>query len=129
MEIPKDRRYTRTHEWVQLDGDIATVGVTDYAQNELGEITYAELPEAGTAIAKDESFGVVESVKAASDVYAPVTGEVVEANSAAADSPEVINSSPYSDAWLIKVRVEDTAQVEALMDAEAYEAFVASSGH
>lgn len=129
MEIPKDRRYTRTHEWVQLDGDVVTVGVTDYAQNELGEITYAELPEAGTTIAKDESFGVVESVKAASDVYAPVSGEVIESNSAASDSPEVINSSPYADAWLIKVRIEDTAQVEALMDAETYEKFVASSGH
>ena len=129
MEIPKDRRYTRTHEWVKIDGDIVTVGLTDFAQNELGEITYAELPESGTTVAKDESFGVVESVKAASDVYAPVSGEVIESNSAASDSPEVINTSPYADAWLIKVRVDDATQVESLMDAETYEQFVASSGH
>lgn len=128
MAIPKDYKFTKTHEWVKVDGDIATIGVTDFAQSELGDITYLELPGAGTAIHQAEPFGVVESVKAASDVYAPISGEVVEENSSAIDAPEVVNQSPFTDAWLIKVRIEDPSQLDNLLDADAYEKLVAESG-
>ncbi|MGC4189896.1 MAG: glycine cleavage system protein GcvH [Thermomicrobiales bacterium] len=120
---PQNLKYTKTHEWVLLDGDVATIGVTDHAQQELGDITYLELPEEGDAISAGETFGVIESVKAASDVYSPVDGEVVERNNDAVDAPDVINSSPYEGAWLIKVKVADPTQVEALMDAPAYDEF------
>ncbi|MGB3330046.1 MAG: glycine cleavage system protein GcvH [Thermomicrobiales bacterium] len=123
MTAPQNRKYTKTHEWVQLDGDVATIGVTDHAQQELGDITYLELPDEGDAISAGETFGVIESVKAASDIYSPVDGEVVERNADAVDAPDVINSSPYEGAWLIKVRIADPAQVEALMDSAAYDEF------
>jgi glycine cleavage system H protein len=131
MAAPNDRRYTKTHEWVKLDGDIATVGITDYAQNELGDITYVELPEVGDHVTKSEAFGVIESVKAASDFYAPVDGEVVEDNQAAIDAPDLLNSSPYDQAWLIKVRATDPSQIDGLMDAGDYETFAESEagGH
>jgi len=129
MAAPKDLRFTKTHEWVRMDGDIATVGLTDFAQNELGDITYLELPEVGTPLTHDEPFGVVESVKAASDIYAPLDGEVIERNNAAVDAPEVVNSSPYGDAWLIKVRVGDPAQVDSLMDPSTYDEFAETASH
>jgi glycine cleavage system H protein len=129
MTAPKDLRYTKTHEWVRLDGDVATLGLTDFAQNELGDITYLELPGIGTSVTHDEPFGVVESVKAASDIYAPVDGEVIERNDAAVDAPEVVNSSPYGDAWLIKIRVGDPAQVESLMDPDTYDQFAEAASH
>jgi len=129
MSSPADRRYTKTHEWVSLDGDIATIGVTDFAQSELGDITYLDLPEVGTAISADESFGVIESVKAANDIFSPVDGEVVERNDAAVDAPETVNSSPYGDAWLVKVRITDPTRFEELMDAAAYDEFAASAAH
>jgi glycine cleavage system H protein len=129
MSAPTDLRYTKTHEWVRLDGDVATFGLTDYAQNELGDITYLELPDPGTAVTHDEPFGVVESVKAASDIYAPIDGEVVERNDGAVDAPEIVNTSPYGDAWLIKVRVADPAQVESLMDPSTYDQFAESETH
>jgi glycine cleavage system H protein len=128
MSSPSDLRYTKTHEWVRLDGDVATVGLTDFAQTELGDITYLELPEPGIAVTHDEPFGVVESVKAASDIYAPIDGEVIERNDTAVDSPEIVNTSPYGDAWLIKVRVSDPSQVESLMDATAYDEFAETAG-
>lgn len=128
MEIPKGYKFTRTHEWVKVDGDIATIGITDFAQSELGDITYLELPGVGSQINQAEPFGVVESVKAASDVYSPLTGEVVEENDAAINAPEVVNSSPYDDAWLLKVRVSDPSQLDALLDADAYGKLVAESG-
>lgn len=128
MAVPKDYKFTKTHEWVKVDGDIATIGITEFASSELGDITYLELPGAGTALRQSEPFGVVESVKAASDVYSPISGEVVEENNAAIDAPEVVNSSPFGDAWLIKVRIEDTSQLDNLLDAEAYEKLVAESG-
>lgn len=128
MEIPKDYKFTRTHEWVKVDGDVATIGITDFAQGELGDITYLELPGVGATLQQSEPFGVVESVKAASDIYAPVTGEVVEENAAAIDAPEVVNSSPYGDAWLLKVRLSEASQLEGLLDAEAYARLVAESG-
>ncbi len=129
MSSPADRRYTRTHEWVSLDGDVATIGVTDFAQSELGDITYLDLPEVGTAITENAALGVVESVKAANDIFSPVDGEVVQRNDAAIDAPETVNSSPYGEAWLIKVRISDPAKFEALMDAAAYDAFAESAAH
>lgn len=127
MAAPAGRKYTKTHEWVSIDGDVATFGLTDHAQSELGDITYLELPEIGDALKAGESFGVVESVKAASDVYSPVDGEVIEINGEAVDGPEVINASPYDDAWLVKVRVSDPAQIEALMDTAAYDEYEANA--
>lgn len=127
MSAPEGRKYTQTHEWVSIDGDIATFGLTDHAQSELGDITYLELPEVGDAVTAGESFGVVESVKAASDVYSPIDGEVVEINASAVDGPEVINASPYDAAWLVKVRIADPAQLEALMDTAAYDEYEANA--
>jgi glycine cleavage system H protein len=123
MASPTELRYTKSHEWVRLDGDIATMGITDYAQNELGDITYLELPEIGDAVTKEEPLGVVESVKAATDLYAPVDGEVIERNGEVIDSPEVVNSSPYDQAWLLRIRVSDPAQIAALMDSTRYDEF------
>ena len=128
-ETPNDRRYTREHEWVKLDGDIATVGITDFAQSELGDVTYIEMPQVGRQINQGESFGVVESVKAVSDVYAPVSGEIVEVNGALEAQPETVNTSPYEDAWLIKLRVQNPGQLEQLLDAAAYQQHVQSAGH
>jgi glycine cleavage system H protein len=129
MSAPGNLKYTKTHEWVSIDDDVVTIGLADYAQQELGDITYLELPDIGDSIGAGESFGVVESVKAASDIYSPFDGEVVERNEQAVDAPEVINASPYGDAWLIKVRISDPAQVEALMDASAYDEFAADAAH
>ncbi len=123
MASPTDRRYTRTHEWVLVEGDIATMGVTDHAQNELGDITYLELPEPGTEVEATKPLGVVESVKAASDVYSPVDGEIVERNDTLLDAPETVNSSPYEGAWLVKIRLANPAQVEDLMDSAAYDIY------
>ena len=129
MSTPADRRSTKTHEWVSLDGDVATIGVTDFAQSELGDITYLDLPEIGAAISENSAFGVVESVKAANDIFSPVDGEVVERNDEAVDAPEKVNSSPYGDAWLVKIRISDPAKFEALMDAAAYDSFADAAAH
>ena len=129
MASPADRRYTKTHEWVALDGDVATIGVTDFAQSELGDITYLDLPEVGTAIAHDEAFGVVESVKAANDIFSPIDGEVIERNEDAVAAPETVNSSPYDDDWLFRVRVDSADRFNALMDADAYDHFAQSAAH
>jgi glycine cleavage system H protein len=123
MSAPENRRYTKTHEWVLVEGDIATLGLTDHAQQELGDITYLELPESGDSVSSGEAFGVVESVKAASDVYSPIDGEVIDRNETAVDGPEVINQSPYDGAWLIKVKMSDPSQVESLMDPKTYDAY------
>jgi glycine cleavage system H protein len=128
-EVRSDLKYTKSHEWVKVDGDVATIGMTDYAQGELGDITYLELPETGTAIEALEPFGVVESVKAASDIYAPVGGEVVEVNDTAVSGPEVLNQSPYEGAWLIKVRVSGDDATTGLMDAAAYEQYLTEVAH
>lgn len=127
MAVPRDRKFTKTHEWVKIDGDIATIGLTDYAQSELGDITYLELPGVGSEISQSESLGVVESVKAASDIYAPVSGEVIEENADAIAAPEVINNSPWDDAWLLKIRLTDPSQLDALLDPDAYEQVLAES--
>jgi len=130
MTAPQDLRYTKTHEWVRLDGDVATIGITDHAQQELGDITYIELPEVGTTLSQSEPFGIVESVKAASDVYAPIDGEVVERNDEAIGAPDTVNTSPYERAWLIRVRIADPSQTEALMAPREYDEFAdADSAH
>ncbi|HET8630150.1 MAG TPA: glycine cleavage system protein GcvH [Thermomicrobiales bacterium] len=126
---PADRRYTKEHEWVKLDGDVATVGITEFAQAELGDVTYIEAPEVGKTLGQGDAFGVVESVKAVSDVYAPVAGEVVEVNDALVAQPELVNSSPYEDAWIIKLRVQDASQLDNLLDAKQYEELTASAEH
>ena len=129
MESPANRRYTKTHEWVSLDGDIATIGVTDFAQSELGDITYLELPEVGDPIAANQAFGIIESVKAANDIFSPVDGEVLERNEEVLATPETINASPFDQAWLVRVRVGDPQQIETLMGSEEYDAFAKSSAH
>src|SRR3954470_20407376 len=129
MGSPSNRKYTKTHEWVSLDGDVATIGITDFAQSELGDITYLELPEVGDTIALDQAFGIIESVKAANDIFSPVDGDVVERNEDAVAAPEMINSSPYGDAWLVRIRVADPKQLDALMSAEEYAELAKSSVH
>jgi glycine cleavage system H protein len=129
MKTPANLKFTKTHEWVRVEDDVVTVGIADYAQQELGDITYLELPEVGASISAGEPFGVVESVKAASDIYSPLDGEVLERNDTAVDSPELVNSSPYDDAWLIKVRVSDPSQVNVLMSATDYDTFAEEAAH
>src|SRR5436190_16898758 len=115
MSSPSDLKFTKSHEWLRIDGDVVTIGVTDHAHSELGDITYLELPDPGSEISAGDPFGVVESVKAASDIYSPIDGEVIERNEKAIAAPDVVNSSPYGDAWLIKVRVSDPSQLDGLM--------------
>ena len=129
MSAPPSLKYTKTHEWVKIDGDTATVGITDHAQSELGDITYLELPEAGDDLAQAKPLGIVESVKAATDIYSPVDGEVIERNEEVIEAPELVNASPYEKAWLIKIRLSDGDQVQELMDAADYEAFAESESH
>ncbi len=128
MEFPEDLMYTEEHEWVQIEGDLAIIGVTDFAQDQLGDVVFVELPEVGTMLKEGKPFGVVESVKAVSDVYAPLSGEVVEINEELPEAPEVINTSPYEDGWMIKIHFSDPSQLDGLMDAEAYRAFVEEEG-
>lgn len=126
-EVREDLRYTKSHEWVKLDGDIATVGITDYAQHELTDIVFVELPKVGDTFEQEDEFGVVESVKSVSELYAPIAGEVVEVNRALEDAPELINESPFDDGWIMKLKVEDTGQVERLLAAKAYMTFAEGS--
>lgn len=119
--IPAELRYAKSHEWLRLEGDgTVTVGITDYAQNSLGDITYVQVPKVGATLKAGETFGVVESVKAASDLYAPVAGTVVAVNGALDGAPETVNRDPYSDGWMLKLKPTDTASVAALLDAQAY---------
>ena len=127
MAYPANYRYTNQHEWVDVKGDVATIGITDYAQHELGDVVFVELPKHGAKVTAGKSFGTVESVKAVSDIYAPLTGDVVEVNADLQNTPEKINSDPHG-AWLIKVRLANPAEVKSLMDAAAYEAFIADKG-
>lgn len=128
MAVPKDYKYTKTHEWVKVEGDIATIGITDFAQSELGDITYIELPPVGSSLNQSDSLGVIESVKAASDIYSPISGEVIEDNTNVESTPEMVNSSPFEDAWLIKLKVSDQSQIDNLLDADAYEKLLEESG-
>jgi glycine cleavage system H protein len=129
MTSPADRKYTKTHEWVAMDGDVATIGVTDFAQSELGDITYLELPEIGDPVAHDQALGIIESVKAANDIFSPVDGEVVDRNEDALAAPETVNASPYDAAWLVRVRVADKGRFEDLMDSEEYDHFTQTVTH
>lgn len=124
---PDDLKYDKEHEWVRVEGDVATIGISDFAQSQLGDVVYVDLPSEGdTAIAGD-TFGEIESVKSVSELYSPVSGEIVEVNGSLGDTPETVNADPYGDGWMIKVRLEDPSQVDALMTASDYEAFVSES--
>jgi glycine cleavage system H protein len=122
--VPDNLRYTKDHEWIRVDGDVATVGITDHAQQELGDIVFVELPKVGAQLEQSASFGSVESVKAVSDIYSPVAGEVTEANGALADAPEKVNADPYGDGWIMKLRVRDAGQLAGLMSASQYTEYV-----
>ena len=120
LNFPEDVRYSESHEWVKADGDTARIGITDYAQDQLGDIVFVELPDVGESFEKGAEFGTVESVKAVSELYLPVSGEIVAINGALEDAPELINNSPFSDGWMIEVRLDDSSELDALMDKDAY---------
>ncbi len=124
--VPNDLRYTKDHEWVRADGAQATIGITAYAADQLGDIVFVELPDVGRVLEQAASFGVVESVKAVSDLFAPVAGEVVQANAALGQSPELVNGDPYDAGWMIRVRLSDPGQLDDLLDADAYDALIAA---
>jgi glycine cleavage system H protein len=124
MAHPSDRVYSKEHEWVIANGDVATIGISDFAQDQLGEVVYVDLPSEGDALVAGDSFGEIESVKSVSELFAPVTGEIVEVNSALTDSPETVNSDPHGEGWMIKVRVDDASELAALLSAEDYDAFI-----
>jgi glycine cleavage system H protein len=126
--VPGDLRYTKEHEWVRVDGDEAVVGITQFAADQLGDIVFVELPAAGRALDAHATFGVVESVKAVSDLFAPVAGEVVGSNDELAGAPELVNSDPYGKGWMLRIRLADAAAVDGLLDAAAYEQLVAAEG-
>jgi len=129
-EIPSDLKYTSSHEWVRIESDgSVTVGISDHAQDLLGDLVYVEAPEQGTELQAKEACAVVESVKAASDIYSPIDGEVLEGNETLADTPEIINNDPYGEGWLMRIQPAEDADMSSLMDAEAYEAHVASETH
>jgi glycine cleavage system H protein len=125
METPADLRYSEAHEWVRMEGDVATIGITAYAQDSLGDIVFVELPAIGRSLTVGEGFGVVESVKAVSDVYSPVEGSVVEVNNALEQLPENINHQPYGEGWMVRIQVLDLSAIDRLMDADAYTTFTA----
>ncbi len=120
MTVPSELKYSKEHEWVKVDGDIVTIGITDFAQSELGDIVFVELPEEGDELTSGDSFGSVESVKTVSELYAPLSGKVVELNEELEDSPEFVNESSYDKAWMVKVELSDKAQLDELLDADAY---------
>jgi glycine cleavage system H protein len=123
---PADYRYTKDHEWIKVEGSAGTIGITDYAQGELGDVVFAELPKVGATMKAGESFGTIESVKAVSEIFTPVSGEITEINSKLVDTPEIINKDPHGSAWLVKIRLSDPKEVSALMDAAAYETYIAA---
>jgi glycine cleavage system H protein len=128
MAYPANYRYTKEHEWVDAKDGVATVGITDYAQGELGDVVFVELPQPGTKLSKGKSFGTVESVKAVSEIYAPASGDVIEANGELQNKPETINSDPHGAAWLLKIKLASPAELDGLMDGSAYEAYIAAKG-
>ena len=124
MTFPEDLKYSKEHEWVRIAGSIATIGVTDYAQDQLGEIVFVELPDEGEEFGKDDALGVVESVKSVNDFYAPISGRVVELNDPVVDSPEIVNEDPYGEGWLVKIEISDQKEMKELMTAKQYEAYI-----
>jgi glycine cleavage system H protein len=124
MTYPDNRRYTKEHEWVSVEGDVGTVGITDHAQHELGDIVYVDLPKPGASVSQGNTLGSVESVKAVSDIYSPVSGEVIEINTVLADTPEKLNSDPHGDAWLVKLRLTAPDEVKNLLSAADYQTYI-----
>lgn len=124
--VPSDLRYTKDHEWIRVDGDEATVGITEYAASQLGDIVFVELPDVGRSLAQFAAFGVVESVKAVSDLFAPVSGEVSATNDSLAGSPELVNSDPYGEGWMVRLRLSAATEVDDLLDPAAYDALIAA---
>jgi glycine cleavage system H protein len=124
MAHPSDRVYSKEHEWVIVDGDVATIGISDFAQDQLGEVVYVDMPSEGDALKSGDSFGEIESVKSVSELFAPVSGEIVEVNSSLGDTPEIVNSDPHGSGWMIKVRLDDAGELDALLSAEDYDAFI-----
>ncbi len=124
MAVPQDLRYSKEHEWVRLDGDTATIGITQFAQEQLGDVVFVELPEKGATVRQFASLGVVESVKAASDIYSPVSGEVVERNVKVIEKPELVNTEPYGDGWMLRVRLADKGELQKLLSADDYRSHI-----
>lgn len=120
LNLPENLKYSDEHEWAKADGNIVTVGIDDYAQDQLGEVVFVELPEVGTTLSKGEQLGTVESVKAVSEIYSPVSGEVIEVNESLADAPELVNNSPYENGWIIKIKADDLSELDNLKDKAAY---------
>jgi len=126
---PEDSKYAKSHEYVHMEGEIGTVGITDYAQKELGDVVFVELPQVGTQLEAGDALGSIESVKAVSELFAPVSGEVVEINETLADKPELVNTDPYGDGWMIRIRISDPTELDDLMDAEEYEEYCETESH
>ena len=124
MNIPSNLKYTKEHEWIRVEGEVAYVGITDYAQGELGEIVFVEIETVGETLAENDTFGSVEAVKTVSDLFMPMSGEILEMNAALEDHPEFVNNDPYGDGWMIKIAVKDLAELDTLLDAAAYEALI-----
>ncbi len=124
MNIPSELKYTKDHEWVRVEGDVAVIGITEFAQSELGDIVFVEIETVGETLAQEEVFGSVEAVKTVSDLFMPVSGEILEFNEALEGSPELVNSDPYGEGWMIKVKMSDSSELEALLDAEGYKELV-----
>ncbi|HET7435595.1 MAG TPA: glycine cleavage system protein GcvH [Thermoanaerobaculia bacterium] len=130
MSTPEDNRYAKSHEYVHVEGDIGTIGITEYAQKELGDVVFVELPQVGSQLEAADELGSIESVKAVSELFSPVSGEVVEVNEALADKPELVNTDPWGDGWMIRIRLSDPSEVDELMTAEEYDEFVEKeAGH
>ena len=123
--VPKGLKFTEEHEWVKMDGDTATVGITDFAQGELGDVVFLELPSVGDSFKQGDVLGSIEAVKTVADLYAPLSGEIVEVNGALDDAPETVNADPYGEGWMVRIKVADTGELDGLMDAEAYEQHIA----
>lgn len=124
MNIPSELKYSKDHEWIKVEDDIATVGITDFAQSELGDIVYVEVETLDESLDKDEVFGTVEAVKTVSDLFIPITGEIVEFNEALEDEPEKVNTDPYGDGWMVKIKISDSSQIDELLDADGYKALI-----
>jgi glycine cleavage system H protein len=124
MKIPADLKYTKDHEWARLEGKIITVGITDYAQSELGDVVFVELPQPGDSVSKDDPFGTIEAVKAVADLFCPVDGEVVEVNTNLDDQPDIVNSDPYGDGWMVKIKVNNEEDWKSLMSSEDYKSLI-----
>jgi glycine cleavage system H protein len=129
MNFPPELKYTKTHEWIRIEGDTATLGITDYAQGELGDVVFLELPQAGRVLKPEESFGTIEAVKAVSDLFSPLSGEVTAANAQLSGSPELVNEDPYGQGWMVKLKFSNAAELSGLLDAAAYEKLTQGGGH